>query len=247
MAPRRKNQEGYLPQTSVEEEQVASADAGHGGGSSNNLVGEVAPPQSVPSVDLRGAPSQMMEENRKMMEEDRQLMVETRQFIKKSFNRTCPNIDRKMDQLFEGVNKNKIKIDELKRVLKPMMHSRALPKGGRCLTPKNARGNIKVLPNWSRVTKPWHESMPSSMTRKPPIKCATFTTHVEQPLMETVTQKIFLKARPHMASLGVRIGGDSFIVDQLPPRTRSLIPTRYDGCKLSEKNQGGMVAYQMAR
>ncbi|CAN0846189.1 hypothetical protein LINGRAHAP2_LOCUS4338 [Linum grandiflorum] len=54
MAPRRRNQEGDLPQTSVEEKQVAGADAGHGGGSSSNLAGEVAPPQSVPSVDLGG-------------------------------------------------------------------------------------------------------------------------------------------------------------------------------------------------
>ncbi|CAN0924819.1 hypothetical protein LINGRAHAP2_LOCUS34402 [Linum grandiflorum] len=54
MALRRRNQEGDLPQTSVEEEHVAGADAGHGGGSSSNLIGEVAPPQSVQSVDLGG-------------------------------------------------------------------------------------------------------------------------------------------------------------------------------------------------
>ncbi|CAN0861438.1 hypothetical protein LINGRAHAP2_LOCUS8206 [Linum grandiflorum] len=59
MAPRRRNQEGDLPPTSVEEEQVAGADAGHSGGSSSNLAGEVAPPQSVPSVDLGGVLSQI--------------------------------------------------------------------------------------------------------------------------------------------------------------------------------------------
>ncbi|CAN0858522.1 hypothetical protein LINGRAHAP2_LOCUS7295 [Linum grandiflorum] len=58
MAPRRRNQEGVLPQTSVDKEQVAGADAGHGGGSSSNLAGEVAPPQSVSGVDLGGVLSQ---------------------------------------------------------------------------------------------------------------------------------------------------------------------------------------------
>ncbi|CAN0918038.1 hypothetical protein LINGRAHAP2_LOCUS30633 [Linum grandiflorum] len=58
MEPRRRNQEGDLPQTSMEEEQVVDVDATHGGGSSSNLVGEVAPPQSEPSVDLEGVLNQ---------------------------------------------------------------------------------------------------------------------------------------------------------------------------------------------
>ncbi|CAN0917265.1 hypothetical protein LINGRAHAP2_LOCUS30184 [Linum grandiflorum] len=52
MAPKRRNQEGDLPQTYVEEEHVVGADVGHSGGRSSNLAGEVALPQSVPSVDL---------------------------------------------------------------------------------------------------------------------------------------------------------------------------------------------------
>ncbi|CAN0871037.1 hypothetical protein LINGRAHAP2_LOCUS9735 [Linum grandiflorum] len=84
MAPRRRNQEGDLPQTSVKEEQVAGADAGHGGGSSSNLAGEVAPPQLVPSVDLGGVLSQMMEENQEMMlENHRQMMEENRKIMEK--------------------------------------------------------------------------------------------------------------------------------------------------------------------
>ncbi|CAN0925876.1 hypothetical protein LINGRAHAP2_LOCUS34995 [Linum grandiflorum] len=100
----------------MEEEQVAGADASHGGGSSSNLAGEVAPPQLVSSVDLGGVliqmmeenqemmlenHHQMMEENRKMMEENRkiiekdpQLMVETCQIIDNRFDRLCSNMDR---------------------------------------------------------------------------------------------------------------------------------------------------------
>ncbi|CAN0881500.1 hypothetical protein LINGRAHAP2_LOCUS14273 [Linum grandiflorum] len=69
MAPRRKNREGDLPQTSVEE-QVGGSEAAQGGGSSSNLAGEVAPSPSMSSADFECVLIQMMEVNRKMMLEN---------------------------------------------------------------------------------------------------------------------------------------------------------------------------------
>ncbi|CAN0925193.1 hypothetical protein LINGRAHAP2_LOCUS34617 [Linum grandiflorum] len=167
MAPRRKNQKVDIPQTYVEDEQVVGTEAGgHGGGSLSNLAGEVAPLLLVSSVDLGGAFAsllQMMEENHKTMDEDRQLMVETGQSIEKSFNRSCSNIERKMDQLVEAVNENKKYFDELKRFLKPMTHSRAFPKDGTCLTPKNANGNCNVRSLFDRLQLD-HGSNPCNST-----------------------------------------------------------------------------------
>ncbi|CAN0843905.1 hypothetical protein LINGRAHAP2_LOCUS4117, partial [Linum grandiflorum] len=101
VAPRRSNQEGDLPQTSVQEGQVAGADASHGGGSSSNLAGVVAPPQSVPSVDLGGVLSQI----REMMLESRQVMVENGQQVNlrlASFDERYESHNARMDRLTQA-------------------------------------------------------------------------------------------------------------------------------------------------
>ncbi|CAN0881266.1 hypothetical protein LINGRAHAP2_LOCUS14138, partial [Linum grandiflorum] len=90
------NQEGDLPQTSVEEEQVADADAGHGGGSSSNLAGEVAPPQSVPSVGLGGVLNQIREENRNMMLKSRRQILEENQEMMLENHRQMMEENRKI-------------------------------------------------------------------------------------------------------------------------------------------------------
>ncbi|CAN0856370.1 hypothetical protein LINGRAHAP2_LOCUS6477 [Linum grandiflorum] len=140
MAPRRKNQESDLPQPFVEEEQMAVGDAGYVG-SSSNLLREEVPPQSAPTADLGGVVAsllQMMEGNRKLMEENRQMMKENHHSLEGLLDELDQNhqeialqltllderyesynsrVDRRLSQVIEVVNKNKINFDEFRNFL----------------------------------------------------------------------------------------------------------------------------------
>ncbi|CAN0861436.1 hypothetical protein LINGRAHAP2_LOCUS8206 [Linum grandiflorum] len=226
MAPRRRNQEGDLPPTSVEEEQVAGADAGHSGGSSSNLAGEVAPPQSVPSVDLGGVLSQIREENRKNAQ-----------------------TDRRFGQVFEVVNKNRNDFDEFRNFLASSVTQTRTRSLDGVNTTSNFNGSASIPTANGMNGQPHVENFPPHMASQLPTHRAnrgdippathvegphdagmgelpprgetsipTFNSPVDQPPAQGFGQPSpILMARPYVAPANMG-GGGNLGGDHIPPR-----------------------------
>ncbi|CAL1387892.1 unnamed protein product [Linum trigynum] len=129
--------------------------------------------------------------------------------------------------------------------MKPELRSKVLAKDGVDPPSSIATRDTNVLDSGGRTTQSSEKSS-SSMKGERPLQSGGYgknLTHVEQPLVQVVTQENFLVSRSCMTPRNGKGSGDPVNLDQLPPQTcpPSLPPllNGYGGCKLPRGQEGG--------
>ncbi|CAL1359309.1 unnamed protein product [Linum trigynum] len=268
MAPRLREREGDLSPGFVMD-LVANFELGQEGKGlvGNNGKVEALPPPT-PSVKVTTIvmsrhliveeTQKMMTENRLAMEKNLQAMEENRQFMEESWDELvrCSHqtslklaslsstLDRRLDQLFEVVIKNKNCLDKFKNdFIDPVVQEISLPNNGIDPPPIIATKDTIIMVSGGRTAQPRSGNSSPPVTSQPPFLRGgygenityKFSTHVEQPLVQTVTQETVLVSRSCMSPRNGKASGDQVDFDQLAPEAcpPSLPPlvNGYGGCK----------------
>ncbi|CAL1387902.1 unnamed protein product [Linum trigynum] len=265
MAPRLREHEGDIS-PGVVKELAAKFKFGQESVSVVGINGmiEILPP-AAPCADVTTTTMSLrsiVDDNCKVVVENRQVMVEIRRSMEESLNGLVRSsqqkslklasfssmFDRRLDELLEATTENTNCLDKLKKYfIEPVVREISLPKNGIDPPPSIATEYTSILFSGGRTTQPWSEKSSSPMEIQLPLQhggcgenlAPTFTTHVKQPPVLTVTHKTVSEARP---CLNVRVGG-GLIADVLqqacPPSMPSMLE-RPGGCKSPWGHEEGL-------